>query len=67
LLFRLAHIIKLIDELNGKIYLKGQLTTQEKVRMIINKLDSNGDQKLSRHEFVNGCLQDSQIRKLLTP
>jgi len=38
-----------------------------KVDQIFSKMDINGDQKLSREEFVSGCLQDDYLRKLLAP
>lgn len=38
-----------------------------KVDQIFSKMDSNGDEKLSKEEFVVGCLQDDYLRKLLAP
>jgi len=38
-----------------------------KVDQIFSKMDTNGDQKLSKEEFVSGCLQDEYLRKLLAP
>lgn len=35
--------------------------------MIIDKFDTDGDGKLSRQEFIDGCLSDTELRKLLTP
>jgi hypothetical protein len=64
--FLLAQIIKLIYEVNGKRH-NDDLTPQDKARMIIDKFDTNGDRKLSREEFVSGCLNSSELRKLLTP
>ncbi len=52
--------------MNGQRH-QNDLTPQEKARMIIDKLDTNGDRKLSREEFVSGCLNSSELRKLLTP
>ncbi|CAF3949433.1 unnamed protein product [Adineta steineri] len=63
----IAQIIKLIYEINGKVNLKQELSPQDKARMIIEKFDHDGDKKLSREEFINGCLNDSEIRKLLAP
>ncbi|CAF2430051.1 unnamed protein product [Rotaria sp. Silwood2] len=63
----LTHIIKLIYEVNGKRKLKQDLEPQDIARMIIDKFDIDGDRKLSRQEFIDGCLNDSQLRKLLTP
>jgi len=63
----LAQIIKLIYEINGKRHIKQELAPQDKARMIIDKFDIDGDRKLSRQEFIDGCLNDSEIRKLLAP
>lgn len=35
--------------------------------MIIDKFDLDGDRKLSKSEFISGCLNNSELRKLLTP
>jgi hypothetical protein len=67
LFFFLAQIIKLIYEVNGKRNIKDEMTPQDKARMIIDKLDIDGDRKLSRQEFITGCLNDSELRKLFTP
>lgn len=66
-MFLLAQIIKLIYEVNGKKYMKNDLTPQDKAQMIIDKFDTTGDRKLSREEFISGCLNSSELRKLLTP
>ena len=39
----------------------------ERVKAIMSKLDKNNDNCLSREEFINGCLHDPLIRKLLLP
>jgi hypothetical protein len=63
----LAEIIKLIYEVNGKRHIKEDLTPQEKARMIIDKFDTDGDRKLSKQEFISGCLNNPELRKFLTP
>ena len=39
----------------------------ERVKAIMSKLDKNNDNSISREEFINGCLHDPLIRKLLLP
>ncbi len=63
----LAQIIKLIYEVNGKKDIKQDLTPKDRARMIIDKFDTDGDRKLSKQEFISGCLNNSELRKLLTP
>jgi len=46
---------------------KGANSPDIKVDQIFSKMDVNSDQKLSKDEFVTGCLQDDYLRKLLAP
>ena len=46
---------------------KGSNSPEAKVDQIFSKMDVNSDQKLSKDEFVTGCLQDDYLRKLLAP
>lgn len=63
----LAQIIKFIYEAHGKRKLKEDVSSKDTARMIIDKFDTDGDGKLSRQEFIDGCLSDTELRKLLTP
>ena len=46
---------------------RGSNSPDNKVDQIFSKMDVNSDQKLSKDEFVSGCLQDDYLRKLLAP
>lgn len=46
---------------------KGPNTPQLKVDQIFTRMDVNGDGKLSKEEFITGCLQDDYLRRLLAP
>ncbi|CAF2541686.1 unnamed protein product [Rotaria sp. Silwood2] len=46
---------------------KGTNTPQLKVDQIFSRMDTNGDGKLSKEEFISGCLQDDYLRRLLAP
>jgi len=46
---------------------KGANSPEAKVDQIFLKMDANGDGKLSKEEFVSGCLQDDYLRRLLAP
>lgn len=43
------------------------MVASKRVEAIINKLDKNKDQVLSKDEFINGCLDDPVIREVLVP
>ena len=62
----IGHILTLIYEINrhGTVKEDG-VKADRRARQIIEKFDLNGDRKLSRDEFVNGCLHNPDIRKLL--
>lgn len=46
---------------------RGNNSPEAKVEQIFSKMDINGDGKLSKEEFISGCLQDEYLRKLLAP
>lgn len=46
---------------------KGANSPEMKVEQIFSKMDVNGDGKLSKDEFISGCLSDDYLRKLLAP
>jgi hypothetical protein len=46
---------------------KKSMNPDTRVDQIFLKMDVNGDGQLSKEEFVAGCLQDEQLRKMLAP
>jgi Ca2+-binding EF-hand superfamily protein len=46
---------------------KGENSPENRVKKIMEKLDSNDDKSISREEFVEGCLKDDVLRQLLAP
>lgn len=65
--FHLGRVLKLIYDVNGHRSMQQEMLPETRARLIIEKFDLNADQKLSRDEFIRGCLNDAEIRKLLTP
>ena len=65
--FPLGRILKLIYEVSGHRAMPEEMSPDLRARTIIEKFDLDGDQKLSREEFIHGCLNDAEIRRLLTP
>jgi Ca2+-binding EF-hand superfamily protein len=61
-MFSLKSIFDLLGEER-----KGTNSPEAKVDQIFQKMDANGDGKLSKEEFVSGCLQDDYLRRLLAP
>ena len=45
---------------------KQRSDAKEKAKSIFSQLDINGDLQLTKDEFVNGCLKDEELTKLLT-
>ena len=59
--------IYFIKMLIFKFLKKGMYSTQMLVRNIIFKLDLDQNEYISENEFVEGCLHDLNIRKMLIP
>ena len=54
----------------GTVYgLEGisQVEATEWVEFIFKLLDTNGDEEISKEEFIRGCLEDQELVKLLQP
>lgn len=63
----MVKIIESIYDLLGEENRKGDKAPNERVKKIMQKLDINNDGYLTCDEFVNGCLEDEHMRKLLAP
>lgn len=46
---------------------KGDATVETKANQVFQDLDSNHDRKISRQEFIEGCLKDEFLCHLLGP
>jgi Ca2+-binding EF-hand superfamily protein len=46
---------------------KDRNSTKSKVDEIFLKIDTNGDGKLSKEEFITGCLRDDYLLRLFAP
>ena len=42
-------------------------SAEVRARTIFEKMDENNDGHLSQEEFLNGCLQDEDLSKMLAP
>lgn len=60
-------LLTIIYELTGETDKTGMNDPVIKVIQVMNKLDVNHDGLVSKDEFVTGCMQDENLRKLLTP
>jgi len=59
-------VFKGIFELRGK-EITDSSSLSSKVNEIFVKMDKDGDGKLSKEEFITGCSEDDNLRKLLVP
>ena len=60
-------IIEAIYDLTGEQNRKGDNEPKERVQAIFNKLDKDHSGFLDENEFINGCLSDVVLMKLLVP
>ncbi|CAF0974937.1 unnamed protein product [Adineta ricciae] len=63
----MRQIIKLIYKMNGHKCMKQDSPSGQIVRTIMDRFDTDDDRKLTRDEFVQECLNNSDLRKFLTP
>ncbi|CAF1125031.1 unnamed protein product [Didymodactylos carnosus] len=65
----MIEIIRALFELTASRGKQGELKiSPENITIdIFRHLDSDNNQKLSRNEFIQGCLQNNQIRQVLCP
>jgi Ca2+-binding EF-hand superfamily protein len=43
------------------------ITPDSRINKIFKEIDTNSDKKISRAEFIKGCLNDEFLRHLLAP
>ena len=46
---------------------KFTISAEEKAKSIFAKMDDNNDGTLNEEEFINNCLQDEELCRLLAP
>ncbi|CAF0860429.1 unnamed protein product [Adineta ricciae] len=63
----LTNLISAMYDRAGITEQKGDWDPKKRAKEIIAKLDISGDKKLSKEEFVTGCMNDPVICKLLLP
>ncbi|CAF1287692.1 unnamed protein product, partial [Didymodactylos carnosus] len=63
----MTKIISAIYDLNGETNRKKENAPSRRAEVIIKKFDVSEDNRLSREEFISGCLNDPELRALLAP
>ena len=59
-------IVEAMFEMLNEGQVQGKNNAKDRAKEIFAKLDINGDFKLTREEFITGCLNDPQLSNLLT-
>lgn len=62
----MVKILTAIYDLMGKEDRSGAKDPKKRVEVIMNSLDKNHDNRITREEFIQGCMSDEVIRDLLT-
>lgn len=63
----MTKIVKSIYKMMGPNQVDKFDTPDRRADDIFKRMDSNSDGKLTRQEFVRGCLNDSNLLQLLAP
>jgi len=63
----MTKVVTAIYDLLGEENRRGDNSPENRVQVIMQKLDLNDDKNISRDEFVDGCLKDEVLRQLLAP
>lgn len=63
----MTKIVEAIYEMLGSGSVKPVDTAEERAKTIFAKMDDNNDGSLTETEFLNGCLQDGELAKMLAP
>jgi len=63
----MTKIVEAIYEMLGSGSVKPVDTPEQRARTIFSKMDDNNDGCLTEEEFLNGCLQDGELAKMLAP
>ena len=65
-----CEMIMIVESMFEILYLDENMRqrsyAKEKAKSIFSQLDTNGDLQLTKDEFVNGCLKDEELTRLLT-
>ncbi|VDP16820.1 unnamed protein product [Schistosoma margrebowiei] len=63
--YEMTQIIKAIHLMVGDIDEENSKTPAERTRTIFTKMDINSDSVLTKEEFIQGCLSDEHLYRLL--
>ena len=63
----MANCVEAIYDMVGNKSRRPQESSEERAKHIFGRMDKNGDGGLSRQEFIEGCLKDEELSKILVP
>ena len=56
-----------IYDMLGSDTLEADKNARNRAKLVFGKLDTDGDKRLTEEEFIKGCLENDELKSLLTP
>ena len=60
-------VVQSIYDMLGAGSLESNDKARNRAEFVFQKLDADGDKKLTEEEFIKGCLENEELKSLLTP
>ena len=60
-------VVQSIYDMLGAGSLESKDKARNRAEFVFQKLDADGDKKLTEEEFIKGCLENEELKSLLTP
>lgn len=60
-------VVQSIYDMLGSDTLEADKNARNRAKLVFGKLDTDGDKRLTEEEFIKGCLENDELKSLLTP
>ena len=60
-------VVQSIYDMLGTDTLEADKNARTRAKLVFQKLDTDGDKRLTEEEFIKGCLENDELKSLLTP